>query len=176
MSTESRLRLNQVEAYNTKAQSAYNSSMPACGGCGRTFETFDKLAAHSAGCKEKKGVAGGGAGRRGRRGPDSGGLGGGGEAGGGGEVSSGNGSSSMGGGDGGGGGGVFGSKGGPRMLVCYLCGTSHGLSSLEIHQKQCAEKRVKVQQTLDPGLRTAEPAPPDCEIPGLKATMSQVAV
>ena len=167
MSTESRLRLNQVEAYNTKAQSAYNSSMPACGGCGRTFETFDKLAAHSAGCKGKKGVAGGGGGRRGS---DSVGLGGGGEA------SSGNGSSSMGGGDGGGGGGVFGSKGGPRMLVCYLCGTSHGLSSLEIHQKQCAEKRVKVQQTLDPGLRTAEPAPPDCEIPGLKATMSQVAV
>ena len=167
MSTESRLRLNQVEVYNTKAQSAYNSSMPACGGCGRTFETFDKLAAHSAGCKGKKGVAGGGGGRRGS---DSVGLGGGGEA------SSGNGSSSMGGGDGGGGGGVFGSKGGPRMLVCYLCGTSHGLSSLEIHQKQCAEKRVKVQQTLDPGLRTAEPAPPDCEIPGLKATMSQVDV
>ena len=28
------------------------------------------------------------------------------------------------------------------MLVCYLCGTQHGLNSLAIHQKQCLMKHA----------------------------------
>ena len=55
---------------------------------------------------------------------------------------------------------------GPRMLVCYLCGTQHGLSSLAIHQKQCAVKRGKAQALLDPSARTAPASPPDMEAPG----------
>ena len=41
-----------VEAYNNEAQAVYNASMPACGMCGRTFETPEKLMTHAASCKE----------------------------------------------------------------------------------------------------------------------------
>ena len=72
-------------------------------------------------------------------------------------------------------GGVMGGvKGGPRMLVCYLCGTQHGLSSLAIHQKQCAVKREKAQQGLAPSARTAAAPPPPVPVPGPRASMAEV--
>ena len=67
-----------------------------------------------------------------------------------------------------------GHKTGPRMLVCYLCGTQHGLSSLAIHQRQCAVKREKAQSALDPASRTAAPSAPDVAVPGSKASMGEV--
>ena len=60
------------------------------------------------------------------------------------------------------------------MLVCYLCGTQHGLSSLGIHQKQCAVKRQKAQAALDPEARTAPPSRPSMAPPGPKASMDEV--
>ena len=72
------------------------------------------------------------------------------------------------------GGAMGGHKGGPRMLVCYLCGTQHGLSSLAIHQKQCAVKREKAQQGLAPSARTAAAPPPPVPVPGPRASMAEV--
>jgi len=63
---------------------------------------------------------------------------------------------------------------GPRMLVCYLCGTQHGLSSITIHQGQCEIKRQKAQAVLAPEERTDPPAPPAMLLPGPKATMREV--
>merc|ERR1711939_432710 len=65
-------------------------------------------------------------------------------------------------------------RGGPRMLVCYLCGTKHGLSSLLFHQKQCSATREKIQATLLPHERTRAPDPPVVDLPGLNATQSEV--
>ena len=57
------------------------------------------------------------------------------------------------------------------MLVCYLCGTQHGLSSLVIHQKQCAVKREKSQATLAPGDRTEAPNPNPTPLPETQVSL-----
>jgi len=103
-----------VDEYNKQAQAAYEASMPRCG-CGRTFETLEKLASHSKGCESAtclSSVA---------------------------EAASqppGN---------------------GPRMLVCYICGTQHGISSLKIHQRQCTVKHERVQEKMLLGERSSIP-------------------
>ena len=65
--------------------------------------------------------------------------------------------------------------GAPRMLVCYLCGTQHGLTSLAIHQKQCAAKREKAQAALLPQDRTPPPSAPAMAVPsGPRVTSAEV--
>lgn len=62
----------------------------------------------------------------------------------------------------------------PRMIVCFLCGTSHGIASLLIHQKQCAMKWEKAQAGLEPSARTKRPLPPEMPPPRPSAGMSEV--
>jgi len=53
------------------------------------------------------------------------------------------------------------------MLTCYICGTQHGLSSLLIHQKQCAVKFEKQH-------RKPCGAKPTLGVPTTKAKMAEV--
>lgn len=109
-----------AEAINEAAWQSAQSMLIPCDNCGRTFAP-DRLAVHSKSCKPK-----GGASSTSSGGP--------------GMTSS---SSSFGGG--GAGGGMSGSgssppKGGPRTVVCYICGREFGSKSLPIHEPQCLEK------------------------------------
>jgi hypothetical protein len=131
----------EVEKYNEDAQEMYESSMPSCSSCGRTFASLESLAKHAKACKEgdkdKSATSGDGG------------------------VASGvakKGSSSS----------------GPRMLVCYLCGTQHGLSSLAIHQRSCELSRQMAQKNLEPTARMAAPAAPGLGVPGLGADMEEI--
>ena len=74
----------------------------------------------------------------------------------------------------GGGGGDTNSSSGPRMLTCYICGTQHGLASLEIHQKQCLVKRAKSQQVLPAQQQSAVPTAPAMAVPGSKAKSAAI--
>ena len=47
----------------------------------------------------------------------------------------------------------------PPIVVCYLCGREYGRASIEIHQKQCKEKWVKIEEKKPKHLR--KPLPPE---------------
>ena len=49
--------------------------------------------------------------------------------------------------------------GGPKTRVCYICGRQYGLSSFEIHLKQCKELWIAREALKDPKER--KPLPPD---------------
>ena len=104
----------EVEAYNAVVQGLYETARPKCEGCGRSFADAERLEKHSKGCDKLKAMQGG----RKAGTPRSEALGGRREK-------------------------EFYEVDGPRMLMCYLCGTKHGLASLGIHQRQCAEKLRK---------------------------------
>jgi len=150
--------MSKVEEYNAVAQAAFNSCMPKCSKCGRTFSEAATLVTHAKSCKGgKEGYLQKGGGHKAK------------------EAAPGGFSDSRGDAMDDGGGGGHDSGFVPRMLVCHLCGTQHGLASLLIHQKQCIVKREKVQATLDPSARTAPPVMPhDLPVPGMKATMPEV--
>ena len=144
----------EVEAYNEAAQAAYNGSMPQCVKCGRTFATAEKLATHAKSCKATPQetedpppsppspplAAAAAATSPAVEAVVRDEL-----------------------------GGSVPPRGGPRMLVCYLCGTKHGLSSLLFHQKQCSATREKIQATLLPHERTRAPDPPVVDLPLAKS-------
>lgn len=55
----------------------------------------------------------------------------------------------------------------PRMLVCYLCGTMHGVCSLVHHIPPCAERRARSNMP-------DASAPPQVPMPGPNATRAEV--
>ena len=48
----------------------------------------------------------------------------------------------------------------PITIVCYLCGREYGRASIEIHQKQCKEKWIKIEEKKPKHLRQPVPSPP----------------
>ena len=49
---------------------------------------------------------------------------------------------------------------GPKVRICYICGRGFGLSSLEIHEKQCRELFIAQQEKLPPNERKKLPERP----------------
>ena len=49
---------------------------------------------------------------------------------------------------------------GPRTRVCYICGRQYGLSSYEIHLKQCKELWIARENLKDPKERKPLPLDP----------------
>lgn len=104
-----------VEAMNEAAWQSAQSQLIPCGNCGRTFAP-DRLSVHQRSCKPKGGAAG--------RTDVS-------------QTSSPLTSSGM---MGGNPGRSSPPKGGPKTVICYICGREFGTKSLPIHEPQCLEK------------------------------------
>lgn len=49
----------------------------------------------------------------------------------------------------------------PKTRICFICGRSYGLSSIDIHEKQCADLFNAQQLALPPNERKALPARPE---------------
>ncbi|KAF4527495.1 hypothetical protein B566_EDAN015432 [Ephemera danica] len=52
------------------------------------------------------------------------------------------------------------STGGPRLLVCYLCGREFGTASLPLHEPRCLEKWERLNARLPPALQRSPPQKP----------------
>ncbi|XP_061172765.1 zinc finger protein 474-like isoform X2 [Saccostrea echinata] len=127
-----------VEAMNEAAWQSSQAQLIPCDGCGRTFAP-DRLSVHQRSCKG----AGKGAGATGKAGGEK------------------PGSTS------------FGSpgpasptgkgepKGGPRTVVCYICGREFGTKSLPIHEPQCLEKWKNENNKLPKERRRPLPKKPE---------------
>lgn len=53
-----------------------------------------------------------------------------------------------------------GAKGGPRTVVCYICGREFGSKSIPIHEPQCLEKWKIENSKLPKGQRRPLPKKP----------------
>jgi hypothetical protein len=53
-----------------------------------------------------------------------------------------------------------GAKGGPRTVVCYICGREFGSKSIGIHEPQCLEKWKVENSKLPKGQRRPVPKKP----------------
>ena len=54
-----------------------------------------------------------------------------------------------------------GGGGGPRFLICYICGRQFGSTSIEIHHPQCLSKWHRENNKLPKNLRRTEPKAPE---------------
>ncbi|XP_045216283.2 zinc finger protein 474-like [Mercenaria mercenaria] len=120
-----------VDAMNEAAWKSAQAQLIPCGNCGRTFAP-DRLAVHQRACKPKDGSA-----------PK--------------QTQSASSSGSFGGGpkppkDG--------AKGGPRTVVCYICGREFGSKSIAIHEPQCLDKWKIENDKLPKGQRRPLPKKP----------------
>ncbi|XP_060071157.1 zinc finger protein 474-like [Ylistrum balloti] len=127
-----------VDAMNEAAWQSSQSQLIPCGNCGRTFAP-DRLSVHQRSCKPKGGAANmDTSSTSAPLNQTSGGM--------------------MGGSPGG-----SPPKGGPRTVVCYICGREFGSKSLPIHEPQCMEKWKIENNKLPKERRRPMPRKPTTE-------------
>ncbi|XP_069138183.1 zinc finger protein 474-like [Argopecten irradians] len=127
-----------VDAMNEAAWESSKAQLIPCGNCGRTFAP-DRLPVHQRSCKPKGGAAKTDASTPTPSPLTSGGM--------------------MGGNTKGG----SPPKGGPRTVVCYICGREFGSKSLPIHEPQCLEKWKVQNDQLPKERRRPLPRKPTTE-------------
>nr|XP_011415025.2 zinc finger protein 474 isoform X3 [Crassostrea gigas] len=141
-----------VEAMNEAAWQSAQAQLIPCDGCGRTFAP-DRLAVHQRSCKG----TGKGAGPTNKPGGTNPGVS---------PAASTGPAGSTGKGD---------PKGGPRTVVCYICGREFGSKSISIHEPQCLEKWKNENNKLPKERRRPIPKKPEAGQPLTRDQMNELA-